>query len=462
LVAKVRAIVIGGVTSGVGKTTIATGIMGALSRRQLKVQPFKTGPDYIDTTYHTWVTGSASRNLDTWMLTPGAVLELFGKAMAGKDIAVVEGVMGLFDGHSSTSDEASTSQLAKLLRAPVILVVDSRNGARSLAAIVKGYQTFDPELRIGAVVLNGIGSERHYEICREAIEHYTGASVLGYLPRRQDLTLPERHLGLIPTVEGPASEEFRHALIHQCESTLDLAAILRLSEQASPPSAPPGLFPAEPLPRVTRIAVARDKAFSFYYQDSLDLLEAWGAELVPFSPMEDSGLPAGVGGAYLGGGFPEMYAETLARNESMKRSLLDASNTGMPVYAECGGLMYLGSAIRDLEGKEYPMAGVIPVTSRIDTPKLSLGYRTIRARSDGPLLKKGETTRGHEFHWSKIETAGKLAVAYSVAETGQGEGFQRRNVLASYVHLHMGSLASMAPRFVETCRAFSEHGRIVK
>ncbi len=457
-----RAIVIGGVTSGVGKTTIATGIMGALSRRLLRVQPFKTGPDYIDTTYHTWVTGSPSRNLDTWMLSAEAVLELFQKAMVGKDIAVIEGVMGLFDGHSATSDEASTSQLAKLLRVPVLLIVDGRNAARSLAAIVKGYQTFDPGLRIGAVVLNGIGSERHYEICRQAIEHYTGTPVLGFLPRRQDLTLPERHLGLIPTVEGPASEEFRQALIAQCESTLDLAAILRLSEQASPPAALSGLFPAEPVPSVTSIAVARDKAFSFYYQDGLDLLEAWGAELVPFSPLEDSGLPPGVGGVYLGGGFPEMYADTLARNEPMKRSLADAADRGMPVYAECGGLMYLGSAIHDLEGGKYAMAGVIPVTSRIDSPKLNLGYRTVRARSDGPLLKEGEASRGHEFHWSKIETAGNLPAAYSVMETGQGEGFQRRNVLASYVHLHMGSLASMAPRFVEICRVFKERDRTVK
>ena len=238
--------------------------------------------------------------------------------------------------------------------------------------------------------------------------------------------------------------------------------MLRLSEQASPPAAPPRLVPAGPLPRAARIAVAKDKAFSFYYQDGLDLLEAWGAELVPFSPLEDPGLPPGVGGVYLGGGFPEVYAETLAKNEPMKRSLVEASDRGMPVYAECGGLMYLGSDIHDLEGKKYAMAGVIPVSSRIDMPKLNLGYRTVRARSDGPLLKKGEATRGHEFHWSKIETAGTLGAAYSVVETGESEGFQRRNVLASYVHLHMGSLASMAPRFVETCRAFNEHDRTVK
>ncbi len=451
-----RAIVIGGVTSGVGKTTIATGIMGALSRRGLKVQPFKTGPDYIDTTYHTWVTGSPSRNLDTWMLPPEAALELFVRAMAGKDVAVIEGVMGLFDGHSATKDEGSTAELAKLLQAPVLLVVDARNGARSIAAIAKGYQSFDVRLRLGGVVLNGIGSDTHYAICRDAIEHYTGLHVLGYLPRRQDLVLPERHLGLIPTVEGPASEQFKQMLIAQCESTLDITAILRLSEEATPPPAHHRLYPSQSLAPVTRIAVAMDKAFSFYYQDSLDLLEAWGAEVASFSPLEDRGLPDGVDGVYLGGGFPEMYAESLAGNESLKQSLRSAADRGTPIYAECGGLMYLGSAIRDLEGKEHAMAGVIPLRSRIDKPKLSLGYRTVRALSDGPLLQKGETSRGHEFHWSQMDSETADSPAYALAETGKTEGFQKGNVLASYVHLHMGSLASMAPRFVETCRRFRD------
>ncbi len=452
-----RAIVIGGVTSGVGKTTIATGVMGALSRRGLKVQPFKTGPDYIDTSYHTWVTGSPSRNLDTWMLPAAAALELFVRAISGKDIGVIEGVMGLFDGHGATSDEGSTAELAKLLQAPVLLVVDARNGARSIAAIVKGYQSFDPRLKLAGVVLNGIGSETHYAICRDAILNYTGVQVLGYLPRRQDLVLPERHLGLIPTVEGPASEQFKETLIAQCESTLDITAILRLSEEATPTTASPRLFPPKPVAPVARIAVAKDKAFSFYYQDSLDLLEAWGAEIAPFSPLEDRRLPDAADAVYLGGGFPEMYAASLAENESLKQSLKNAADLGTPIYAECGGLMYLGSAIHDLEGKEHAMAGVIPLRSRIDRPKLNLGYRTVRALSDGPLLNKGETTRGHEFHWSKMDTTAASSPAYAVAETGRTEGYQERNVLASYVHLHMGSLASMAPRFVETSRRFREH-----
>jgi len=453
-----RAVVIGGVTSGVGKTTISTGIMGALSRRNLKVQPFKTGPDYIDTGYHTWVTGFPSRNLDTWMLSHQAVIELFIRAMTGKDVGVIEGVMGLFDGHSATTDTASTAELAKLLRVPVILIIDGRNGARSLAAIARGYRDFDPELTIGGVIFNGIGSESHFKLCRDAVEYYTGIKVIGYLPRRKDLVLPERHLGLVPTVEGPASEEFKQKLIEQCEATLDIPGILSLSEQASPPPATPELFPAEPCQPVVRIAVARDKAFSFYYQDSLDLLEAWGAELVPFSPITDDTLPPDIGGVYIGGGFPEIYAGELAANNSMKKSVKAAARTGMPLYGECGGLMYLGETIHDFDGKAYVMTGVLPIKAHIDRPQLTLGYRTVQALADGPFLRKGESTRGHEFHWSNLDSTTVLTPAYSVLEIdGRDEGFHRGNVLASYIHVHLGSLPSMAPRFVDICRRFREN-----
>jgi cobyrinic acid a,c-diamide synthase len=453
-----KAIIIGGVTSGVGKTTIATGLMGALARRQLEVQPFKTGPDYIDTSYHSWVTGSPSRNLDTWMLSHQAVIELFQRAMIGKDIGVIEGVMGLFDSHGPITNNASTAELAGLLNIPVILVVDARNGARSLAAMVKGYQTFDPSIDIGGVILNGIGSEGHFQICREAIEHYTGIEVLGYLPRRNILSMPERHLGLVPTVEGPASEEFREALISQCESTFNIPGILRLAEKAAPPPATPLLFPERPLTSLVRIGVARDKAFSFYYQDSLDLLEARGAELAYFSPLKDERLPEGISGIYIGGGFPEMYARELAENNAMKHAVKAAAESGMPVYGECGGLMYLGRTMHDLDGRKHDMAGVLPVDSRIDNPRLTLGYRTVQALADGPFLQKGRTTRGHEFHWSGLESVSGFTPAYLVQENGgRPEGFQTRNVLASYIHLHLGSLPSMPGRFVAVCRNFREN-----
>jgi cobyrinic acid a,c-diamide synthase len=452
-----RAVVIAGVISGVGKTTVATGLMGALRQNGLRVQPFKTGPDYIDPSYHTWVTGESSRNLDTWLLSHDVVLELFTRAMQGKDIAVIEGVMGLYDGHSSINEEGSTAELAKLLGAPVVLVVDSRKGARSLAAMVSGYKAFDSALDLGGVILNGIGSDEHLRFCREAIEHYTKVAVLGYLPRRDNLSLPERHLGLVPTIEEPAGKEFLENLVGQCQATFDIHKILSLSERAKVPEVEPSLFPTAPKSTVAKIAVARDKAFSFYYQDSLDLLAAWGAELVNFSPLQDKELPENISGLYIGGGFPELYAAELAGNKSMRQGIKTVAGGGMPVYAECGGLMYLGRSIKDLEAKEYPMVGAIPVSSQIDSPRLSLGYRTVQALGDGPLLRRGETVRGHEFHWSVIQKNAETPNAYNVIDKGgRLEGFHNMNLLASYIHLHLGSLPKMAVRFIENCRRFQE------
>ena len=452
-----KKIVIAGTTSGVGKTTVTTGLIGALCKRGLKVQPFKAGPDYIDPSYHTQISGTPSRNLDTWLLSPDTIIELFNRAVQGKDIAVIEGVMGLYDGHSSTGEEGSTAELAKLLQAPVVLVLDSRKGARSMAAMVTGYNTFDKSLNLAGVILNGIGSEEHLKICQEAIEHYTDIKVLGHLPRRDGLSLPERHLGLIPTVEGPASNEFLEALTVQCEASLDIPEILRIAEQTAPLKAEGSVFPVAPVSPVSRIAVAKDKAFSFYYQDSLDILEAWGAEIVPFSPLQDRVLPDNISGLYIGGGFPELYAEELAANDSIKQAMNNAAGQGMPVYAECGGLMYLGENIKDFQGKNHRMSGILPLRSRIDNHRLSLGYRTVQSLNDGPLLNKGEIVRGHEFHWSVLEDRVDSSYAYRIIDKGNiFEGVQRNNILASYVHLHMGSLPSMATRFIETCRRFQE------
>ncbi|MFH1486081.1 MAG: cobyrinate a,c-diamide synthase [Chloroflexota bacterium] len=451
-----KVLVVAGATSGVGKTTIATAIMGILSRRGLKVQPFKAGPDYIDPTYHTWVTGEPSRNLDTWLLAPSTVSELFARSMVGKDIGVIEGVMGLYDGHSSLSEEGSTAELAKVLGAPVVLVVDARKVARSLAAVVMGYRDFDPQVRLAGVVLNGVGSDGHYAMCREAIEGTTGVPVVGFMPRREDLALPERHLGLIPTVEGPAGRDFLDRLVAQAEASLDIQRLLALAEQARLSANAPALFPAGKTPPQARVAVAMDRAFSFYYQDSLDLLEAWGAELVPFSPIEDSSLPVDTSGIYLGGGFPELYVKELAANESMLACIEEAANRGMPIYAECGGLMYLGKSTTDLEGRDYRMVGVVPFSSRLDNRRLSLGYRTVRALSHGPLLRLGETVRGHEFHWSVLESGAERMNAYEIVGGHRREGFHVNNVLASYVHLHMGSLRTMARRFVEVCGQYGK------
>ena len=448
-----QAIVIAGVRSGVGKTTIATGIMGALKRRGYQVQPFKAGPDYIDPSYHELACGVPSRNLDTWLIPHSTVLELFQRAASRRHISVVEGVMGVFDGHSSLTEEGSTAELAKLLDIPVVLVADAGKVARSVAAEVLGYQQFDPALRIAAVILNGVGGPRHLEFCKPQIEETTGLPVLGYLPRRDQLVQPERHLGLIPTIEGTVARHWYDALVAQVEETIDLDRIVQIAATCNTPAAQPVAYPEDTLPKRARIAIARDKAFSFYYQDSLDLLEAWGAEMAPFSPLEDSRLPEGIGGLYLGGGFPEMFADELSQNKAMHTAILRAVSRGVPVYAECGGLMYLGRSLSDLDGAQFPMVGAIPAVSAMSDQRLTLGYREVESRTDSPLMPRGHRVRAHEFHWSTLDEPPRpeQAVYRVVDQDNRPDGFQVGSVWASYVHIHLGSDASMARRFVETC-----------
>lgn len=451
----VPTIVVAGVRSGVGKTTIATGIMASLTRRGYKVQPFKAGPDYIDPSYHQLACGVPCRNLDTWLLPKDVVLELFQRACSGRDLAVVEGVMGLYDGHSSLSEVGSTAELAKLLGAPVLLVVDASKVARSVAAEVLGFQRFDPDVRIAGVVLNGVSGPGHLKFCKPQIEATTGLPVLGYTPYRDDLTQPERHLGLIPTMEGTVVQEWYDRLVNQIEETIDLDSIIDLAGKTDTPEAKTSVYPPSALPKQATIAIAMDRAFNFYYQDSLDLLEAWGAELVPFSPLKDRTLPSGVGGVYIGGGFPEMYAAELARNHGMKKAIREAAQQGIPIYGECGGLMYLGEKLVDLQGTLHQMIGLIQVSSSMSQSRLSLGYRELEAIVDGPLLKKTQKVRGHEFHWSTQEGApAEQDALYAVQDQGgRLEGFRAGSVWASYVHLHLGSDPSLAPRFVETCTA---------
>ncbi|MBI2858651.1 MAG: cobyrinate a,c-diamide synthase [Chloroflexi bacterium] len=445
-----KAIVIAGTSSGTGKTTVAIGLMAALRRRGLKVQGFKVGPDYIDPGFHTWATGVPSRNVDTWMLPRHAVLELFSRAMAGKDIAIVEGVMGLYDGRSADKDEGSTAEVAKLLDLPVLLVIDCHKAGASVAAMALGYKALDRDIKLAGVALNGLGSRRHLEMCRDAVQNYAGTRVLGHLFRSPGLSIPERHLGLLPAAEAAPDESLKEKLARQVEEHFCVDEILLLAER-SETTFSAGLFPPAPVRPTVRIAVARDKAFSFYYQDSLDLLSAWGAEMVPFSPLQDSCLPQGISGLYIGGGFPEMYAEDLTRNDPMLQSVRNAASKGLPVYAECGGLMYLGGAMRDLEGVEHRMVGLLPLRTQIDSPRLSLGYRTVRALADGPFLRKGEEVRGHEFHWSTLSHGEPGMNAYLVVEADRPEGFQIGSTFASYIHLHLAARKGMAQRFIEVC-----------
>lgn len=448
-----KAIVIAGVASGVGKTTVAAAIMGALTARGYKVQPFKVGPDYIDPSYHSAVCGAPCRNLDSWLLSANAIQELFQRAMVGKDIAVIEGVMGLYDGATGDDESGSTAQLAKWLGAPVVLVVDASKSSRSVGAVALGFQAFDPELPLAGVILNGIAGDLHLALARPAVEH-AGLRYLGYLPSRSAFTLPERHLGLIPTAEGTVAAAYYQHLAQQAASTIDLDRLLAVAE--SPSASRPltdTLFPTGAIAPQTAIAVAMDRAFHFYYPDALDLLTAWGAELVPFSPLTDTALPPQVHGVYLGGGFPEMFAAELAANTGMRASLRAAALRGLPMYAECGGLMYLGQTIEDLDGHAHAMVGVLPGRSVMQGSRLTLGYRTLQALHDTCLLAAGDTVRGHEFHYSTMQdTDSTLPAAYAVLDQqGRREGCVVRNVLASYMHVHLGSKPGLASRFIATC-----------
>jgi cobyrinic acid a,c-diamide synthase len=445
-------------TSGVGKTTVVAGLLRAYRRRGLRVQPFKAGPDYIDPSYHSRAAGRLSRNLDTWMLPPGALTELYQRAVADVDVAVVEGMMGLFDGRQS-GEEGSTAHLAKLLGVPVVVVVDVGRTSRTAGAIALGCQRFDPALSIAGFILNGVGGESHRRWASDAITTATGLPVLGWLPHRDDLALPERHLGLIPTAEERVGDDFFERLADQIEQSFDLEALLAVGRSASSsPSVDRSLFPTEVQPVSATIGLALDEAFNFYYEDNLDLLRAWGARLVPFSPLHDARLPTNLDALYVGGGFPELYAEHLAANESMLDAIRAAAASGMPIYAECGGLMYMSAGIIDFDQNPHPMAGLVPGWSAMKSQRLTLGYRELRARRDTSILREGQTARGHEFHWSVLETLLPVEVAaYDVVGAPvPTEGYARGNLLASYCHLHFGSNPDLAPAFVAAATAWSK------
>lgn len=449
----VPGLVIAGVSSGVGKTTVAAGLAAAIARRGLAVQPFKVGPDYIDPGFLAAGGGRPCRNLDGWMLRPPVLVDLYRRAAAGADLALVEGVMGLFDGHPGHEGLGSTAAVAKLLGLPVVLVLDVARMGQSAAAMAFGYAGLDPEVKVAGVVVNGVGSPGHLRMVREAIETRAGLPVLGHLPRRDDLLLPERHLGLVPAAERGVGEEFFARLTGQVMEAFDLDRILALARLAGEPALEPeSPFPAEPVDLRATIAYASDEAFSFYYQDNLDLLAAWGGQLVPFSPLRDETLPAGTSGLYLGGGFPEVFVRDLARNQAMLRAVREAHAAGMPIYAECGGLMYLCRELVGQERERFAMAGVVPAVATMRDSRMALGYVTVRGTGRGFLLADGGTARGHEFHWSGLEQPlDPASAAWVVEEGARAEGYAEPNLVASYLHLHFASNPRLADDFVAAC-----------
>lgn len=435
-------IVVAGTHSGVGKTTVVSGLMAALSLKGCRVAPFKVGPDFIDPSYHTLAAGRPGRNLDVFLSGPDLIGPLFAHGARGADIAVIEGVMGLFDGKSG-GELASTAHIAKILDAPVVLVLDARAMARSAAAMVYGYANFDPEVQVAGVVLNRVGSSAHERMLRDALEPL-GVPVLGVLRRDETIQTPDRHLGLVPVAERrEEAERTLQALGARVSRSCDLEGILRLARSAgslrAEPWSPESL--EDDRTEGVRVAVAAGPSFSFLYRENLELLEGSGAEVVTFDPTSDGDLPGDAEALYLGGGFPETYAEALSANEPMREHVSRFAAEGRPIVAECGGLLYL---VRELDG--HPMCGVLDATAHM-AGRLTLGYREARALTDSPLSEIGMDVRGHEFHYSTVEPGAGGNPAWELAGRGP-EGFVEGSVHASYLHTHWAATPEMPRRFL--------------
>lgn len=452
-------LVVAAPSSNAGKTSIATGLIAALTARGLTVSPHKVGPDYIDPGYHGLAAGRPGRNLDPWMVGEERVVPLFRHGTRSTDVAVVEGVMGLFDGatHPSVAPGfASTAHVAALLQAPVVLVVDASSQARSVAALVHGFATFDPAVRLGGVILNRVGSDRHEAILRAALAA-AGVPVLGAIRRLDQLHTPSRHLGLVPAAERSAEAVATvDRLAHVVAAGVDLDAVLALAGTAPPLAAAPWEPAAEvrATPGRPRIAVAGGPAFTFGYAENAELLAAAGAEVVVVDPLRDEALPDRTAGLVVGGGFPEVYAAELSANESLRADVAALAARGAPIAAECAGLLYLA---RELDG--VPMCGVLDVATAMSA-RLTLGYRSAVAPGDSVLAPAGAQVRGHEFHRTRAEPGAGATPAWQWSAGGPGpahpEGFVAGNVHASYLHLHWAGSPGMASRFVAAAARLPE------
>lgn len=469
------AVVIAGERSGVGKTTVTLALLAALRRRSTRVQSFKVGPDYIDPMFHAHVTGRPCYNLDSVLTSENYVQQCFYQHSQTAEFAVVEGVMGLFDGASGSEETASTGHIARLLDLPIVLVLDCSRLSRSIAAVVHGYRSFDPRLRFAGLILNRVGSDRHLELLQSALEPLS-LPILGVLRRQENITIPDRHLGLVPAEELGGLQGVIDRLAALADACLDWSRLLPLlSEQTS--SCKPQTSSLESLPlklepqtanrepettnlhRSPKIAVARDRAFNFYYAANLDMLQTLGAELVFWSPLVDAGLPSDINGLYLGGGFPEVFAAELAANQAAQQAVRQTIAAGMPAYAECGGLMYLTQQITDLNGDRWNMVGMLPTQAQM-SQRLTLGYRRATALQDGLMLAKGQQVWGHEFHRSTLTATSEHPLyqiqGYDAHSPTQREGWQLRQLSASYVHLHWGAMPEVPTRFLAACARYAD------
>ncbi|WP_016948996.1 cobyrinate a,c-diamide synthase [Anabaena sp. PCC 7108] len=455
-------IIIAGERSGVGKTTVTLTLLASLCRRGVKVQSFKVGPDYIDPMFHQYVTGLPCRNLDSVLTSENYVQKCFNLHSPGCEYALVEGVMGLFDGVKGTGEEhqlptdfASTAHVARLLDIPVILVIDCSRLSGSVAAIAHGYCALDSRIKVAGLVLNRVGSDRHLYLLKDSLKPLQ-LPILGVLRRQDNITIPDRHLGLVPTSELPELNDVVNRLADLGDNCFDWQKLLPLL-QVSQVSAINPQSPKSPIPNLKskiRIAVARDKAFNFYYQDNLDLLKQLGAELVFWSPLEDTEFPKNIQGLYFGGGFPEVFAQQLAANTSIIKEVKTAILAGIPTIAECGGLMYLCENIIDFEGKSWPMLGILPTSAQMDK-SLTLGYRRAVVLENSCLFDAGTNIYGHEFHRSHLITNPQQPLfdtyRYDCEENTGFEGWNLPNVHASYIHQHWGESVEIPYRFLQQC-----------
>ena len=462
------AIVIAGDRSGVGKTTVTLALLSFLSQQQGKVQAFKVGPDYIDPMFHTAITNRPCRNLDPVLTSEKYVQDCFARHSQGVDWIVVEGVMGLFDGirnietfHGTSllQDYGSTAHIARLLNLPVVLVLDCSRLSSSIAAIAYGYVNLDPRVKIAGVVLNRVASDRHLELLEHALITIQ-LPILGVFRRDEDVTIPDRHLGLIPTAELPQLKKIYARLAQIGKTCFHWELLLPLLKNNPTPHS---LYRRDisrlySPPPTLRIAIAKDKAFNFYYQDNLDLLEELGAELVFWSPLQDETLPPKIAGLYFGGGFPELFASQLAANQIVLQQLKQLIIAGIPTYAECGGLMYLCWQLTDLDRQTHSLVGVIPAQTMMQK-KLTLGYRQATALQDSPLITVGQTIRGHEFHHSQLISSSTKKPLWQLQgfhrhSNAFTEGWQTTQIHASYLHVHFGEYRFLAQNFIQSCLNF--------
>jgi len=446
-------IVIAGVKSKIGKTMVSIGLMRALKNRGYIVQPYKVGPDFIDPSFHLFATGRHSRNLDDFMLTKADLIETFERNFKGADIAIVEGKTGLYDSHDGLHELGSTAHVAKILKAPVILIADVERMNRSIAAVLMGYKMFDPDVDIRGVILNRIGNPRHERKVKMAVEMLAKLEVLGAIPRLNDVNMPYRHLGLIPAYERDEIDALFDQLAEIVERYVNVDRLIDIAHSA------PELEAVYEHPIFSKdrenvtVGVIRDKAFSFYYQDNVDALSA-KAKVIVIDSLKDKRLP-NVDALYIGGGFPEVFAEELERNVSLRRDIYEFCDSGKPVYAECGGLMFLGESIITKDG-EYEMVGFLPFKTRMHRRFQALGYCVYRTIRSNVVSVKGDTLKGHEFHYSEVIPTGKLEFAFRVLRgkgiDGEYDGVIKKNTLANYIHLHVLTHPGMVYRLIRMAR----------